>query len=62
MTDTEKRLTRRIAELESALRALLRHDDERFGFEGEPSPVEERCRRVLDKKQKELPFFAEPVK
>lgn len=39
----------RIAELESALRALLDHDDERFGWEGEPSKVEQRCRDVLDR-------------
>lgn len=37
----------RIAELEAALKALLDWDDERFGWEGEPSDVEKRCRRVL---------------
>ena len=41
---------KRIAELETALRELLKHDDERFGFEGEPSKVEARCRAVLEKK------------
>ena len=40
----------RITELEAALRDLLKHDDERFGFEGEPSDVEKRCRAVLGKR------------
>ncbi len=37
----------RIAELEEALRNLLKHDDERLGHEGEPSEIEKRCREVL---------------
>ncbi len=37
----------RIVELETALCALLKHDDERFGWEGEPSDIEKRCLAVL---------------
>ncbi len=37
----------RIAELEAALRELLKHHDECFGWEGEPSDTEKKCRRVL---------------
>lgn len=39
----------RIEELEAALRELLDHDDGRFGYEGEKSEVEKRCRKILDK-------------
>ena len=44
----------RIAELEAALRDLLAHDDARFGWEGEPSDVEKRCRAVLENRQPKL--------
>jgi hypothetical protein len=43
------RLRDRIADLEAALRELLDHDDGRFGYEGEPSEVEKRCRKILEK-------------
>ncbi len=48
LQDEVMAMGKRIAELEGALRELLDHDDARFGFEGEPSEVEKRCRAVLD--------------
>ena len=37
----------RIAELEVALGELLKIVDAHFGYEGEPSETEKKCRRVL---------------
>ena len=48
LIDEHAKCVARIAELEKALRDLLEHDDERFKFEGEPSKIEVRCRRVLN--------------